>query len=99
MAFGFGGVALYDVVMEHLDQSIEASTNPEHRHRLRGELRTAEQHVNAVVEALRAKPDALDPKSQLDQALAQVDKPQEGRVHEWLQAVARSLHQSTNENK
>ena len=92
---GFGGVALYDVVTEHLNQSIDASADPEHRCTLRAELRAAESHVNALVEALRKSPDAPEPKAQLDKALAEAGRPEPGKVGEWLHTMTRSLHASS----
>ena len=81
--------------MEHLNQSIEASVDPKHRHRLRNELRAAEGHVNDLVEALRKSPDAREPRAQLDEALSEAGGPQPGRVGEWLHAVTRLLHGSS----
>ena len=95
MGIGFGDVVLCQVVMEHLDQSIEASVDPEHRHMLRTELRAAESHVNGLVEALRKAPGSPETKVQLEAAVADVGRPEPGKVGEWLHALTRSLRGSS----
>jgi len=93
---GYGDVALYEVVMEHLNQSIEASVDPKHRHRLRNELRAAEGHVNDLVGALRKSPDAREPRVQLDEALSEAGGPQPGKVSEWLHTMTELLHSGSS---
>jgi len=85
---GFYEAALWDVVREHLDQSIEASVDPEHRHALRNELRSADAHVDALVEALRSS-GGNDAKARLESAGREVGHPEPGHLAEWLRAVTR----------